>query len=195
MRVKAQVAMVMNLDKCIGCHTCSVTCKNVWTNREGAEYMWFNNVETKPGVGYPQNWEDQQQRHGGWQLDKRGRLQLKSGSRLKRLANIFHNPICRSSMTTTSRGPTTMSSSPRPAAHGTSQSRARSRRSTGGRWRSRGDRTERTTSPADRTVPRVTPTSPVRAACRAPIPRCRSPSGPSTSRCSWCISRGSASTA
>ncbi len=92
MRVKAQVAMVMNLDKCIGCHTCSVTCKNVWTNREGAEYMWFNNVETKPGVGYPQRWEDQEQRHGGWQLDRHGRLALKSGSRLKRLANIFHNP-------------------------------------------------------------------------------------------------------
>ena len=27
MRVMAQVGMVMNLDKCIGCHTCSVTCK------------------------------------------------------------------------------------------------------------------------------------------------------------------------
>ncbi|ECR3422750.1 nitrate reductase subunit beta, partial [Campylobacter jejuni] len=52
MKIKAQVAMVLNLDKCIGCHTCSVTCKNTWTNRPGAEYMWFNNVETKPGVGY-----------------------------------------------------------------------------------------------------------------------------------------------
>ena len=30
MRVRAQVGMVMNLDKCIGCHTCSVTCKQVW---------------------------------------------------------------------------------------------------------------------------------------------------------------------
>ena len=29
MRVMAQMAMVMNLDKCIGCHTCSVTCKQV----------------------------------------------------------------------------------------------------------------------------------------------------------------------
>jgi nitrate reductase beta subunit len=29
MRVMANVAMVMNLDKCIGCHTCSVTCKQV----------------------------------------------------------------------------------------------------------------------------------------------------------------------
>ena len=54
MTIKAQVAMVMNLDKCIGCHTCSVTCKQVWTNRPGAEYAWFNNVETRPGLGYPE---------------------------------------------------------------------------------------------------------------------------------------------
>ncbi len=50
MKIRAQIAMVLNLDKCIGCHTCSVTCKNVWTNREGMEYAWFNNVETKPGM-------------------------------------------------------------------------------------------------------------------------------------------------
>ena len=60
MRIRAQVGMVMNLDKCIGCHTCSVTCKQVWTNRPGAEYMWFNDVETKPGLGYPKRWEDQE---------------------------------------------------------------------------------------------------------------------------------------
>ncbi|WP_254709833.1 hypothetical protein [Streptomyces lunaelactis] len=34
-RCMAQLAMVMNLDKCIGCHTCSVTCKQAWTNRSG----------------------------------------------------------------------------------------------------------------------------------------------------------------
>ena len=79
MRVMAQVGMVMNLDKCIGCHTCSVTCKNVWTNRKGAEYMWFNDVETKPGVGYPKRWEDQDQWKGGWELDRRGKLRLKAG--------------------------------------------------------------------------------------------------------------------
>ena len=53
MKVMAQMAMVMNLDKCIGCHTCSVTCKQAWTNRTGTEYVWFNNVETRPGQGYP----------------------------------------------------------------------------------------------------------------------------------------------
>ena len=59
MKVRAQIAMVLNLDKCIGCHTCSVTCKNVWTSRPGVEYAWFNNVETKPGIGYPKEWENQ----------------------------------------------------------------------------------------------------------------------------------------
>jgi nitrate reductase beta subunit len=91
MKVRAQFALVFNLDKCIGCHTCSVTCKNVWTNRKGAEYMWFNNVESKPGVGYPKQWENQEVWRGGWEL-KGGKLQLKSGSRLERLLNIFANP-------------------------------------------------------------------------------------------------------
>jgi nitrate reductase beta subunit len=92
MKVKAQVAMVMNLDKCIGCHTCSVTCKNVWTNRRGAEYMWFNDVETKPGLGYPKRWEDQEQWKGGWELDRRGKLRLKAGGAARKLASLFFNP-------------------------------------------------------------------------------------------------------
>ena len=92
MRLMAQLAMVMNLDKCIGCHTCSVTCKQAWTNRSGVEYAWFNNVETRPGQGYPRQYEDQQRWKGGWTLTKRGRLTLRSGSRFKRLLNIFANP-------------------------------------------------------------------------------------------------------
>ena len=91
MKIKAQIGMVMNLDKCIGCHTCSVTCKNTWTNRPGAEYMYWNNVETKPGIGYPKKWEDQEKYRGGWTL-KNGKLELRSGSRASRLANIFYNP-------------------------------------------------------------------------------------------------------
>ncbi len=92
MRLMSQLAMVMNLDKCIGCHTCSVTCKQAWTNRSGVEYVWFNNVETRPGQGYPRQYQDQQRWKGGWTLTKRGRLTLRSGSRLKRLLNIFANP-------------------------------------------------------------------------------------------------------
>ena len=69
MQIRAQIGMVLNLDKCIGCHTCSVTCKNVWTSRQGVEYAWFNNVETKPGVGYPNDWENQKRWNGGWEAE------------------------------------------------------------------------------------------------------------------------------
>jgi len=92
MKIRAQVGMVLNLDKCIGCHTCSVTCKNVWTSREGMEYVWFNNVETKPGIGYPKEWENQDKWNGGWTLKRGGKLEPKAGGRLKILANIFGNP-------------------------------------------------------------------------------------------------------
>ena len=92
MRVMAQLAMVMNLDKCIGCHTCSVTCKQAWTNRSGVEYVWFNNVETRPGQGYPRTYEDQEKWEGGWVLDRKGRLRLRAGGRFKKLATIFANP-------------------------------------------------------------------------------------------------------
>ncbi|MFG2396702.1 nitrate reductase subunit beta [Streptomyces lydicus] len=90
-RVMAQVAMVMNLDKCIGCHTCSVTCKQTWTNRNGTEYVWFNNVETRPGQGYPRGHEDQDKWKGGWRL-KHGRLVPRTGGRARRLAQLFANP-------------------------------------------------------------------------------------------------------
>ncbi|RIK92567.1 MAG: nitrate reductase subunit beta [Proteobacteria bacterium] len=92
MKVRAQVGMVLNLDKCIGCHTCSITCKNVWTNREGMEYAWFNNVESKPGVGYPKNWESQKQWNGGWLRTAAGKLRPKIGGKLQVLAKIFANP-------------------------------------------------------------------------------------------------------
>jgi nitrate reductase beta subunit len=92
MKVRAQIAMVLNLDKCIGCHTCSVTCKNVWTSREGVEYAWFNNVETKPGIGYPKDWENQDRWQGGWRRKRNGKIEPRLGSRWRILAKIFANP-------------------------------------------------------------------------------------------------------
>jgi nitrate reductase beta subunit len=91
MKVRAQLASVFHLDKCLGCHTCSVACKNVWTNRPGAEYMWWNNVETKPGTGYPTAWEDQDSYGGGW-VRHNGGVRLRSTGRIRALTNIFHNP-------------------------------------------------------------------------------------------------------
>jgi nitrate reductase beta subunit len=89
--VRAQVAMVFHLDKCIGCHTCSLACKNLWTSRPGTEYMWWNNVETKPGTGYPTLYEDQEQYDGGWKLEK-GELKLRLNSRAGELLNLAFNP-------------------------------------------------------------------------------------------------------
>ncbi len=91
MDIRSQIAMVFHLDKCIGCHTCSIACKNIWTDRKGAEYMWWNNVETKPGTGYPMKWEDQDIYQGGWVL-KHKEIALRSAGKISGMKNIFHNP-------------------------------------------------------------------------------------------------------
>ena len=104
MDIRSQISMVFHLNKCIGCHTCSIACKNIWTDRKGAEYQWWNNVETKPGTGYPGKWEDQDIYKGGW--EKKGNakgngkgngssggdeIKLKGAGKTK-LGSIFHNP-------------------------------------------------------------------------------------------------------
>ena len=91
MKVMNQMSMMFHLDKCIGCHTCSIACKNMWTSRKGTEYMWWNNVETKPGTGYPFKWEDQKHYKGGWIYEKE-KLKLNLGNKIKILSTIFHNP-------------------------------------------------------------------------------------------------------
>jgi len=83
--------MVFHLDKCIGCHTCSVACKNVWTDRKGAEYMWWNNVETKPGTGYPTAWEDQEKYKGGFEKTADG-VQVRAVGKVRGAMTVFHNP-------------------------------------------------------------------------------------------------------
>jgi len=85
------MSMLFHLDKCIGCHTCSVACKNLWTDRRGTEYMWWNNVETRPGTGYPTGWEEQERFEGGWEL-KNGELELRLHSRARGLSRLFFNP-------------------------------------------------------------------------------------------------------
>ena len=128
MKVRAQIAMVLNLDKCIGCHTCSVTCKNVWTSREGVEYAWFNNVETKPGVGYPEGLGEPEALEGRLEASRRtarsSRASAPSGASWPISSPI---PTCRKSTTTTSRSPsTTRTCRPRPRARSMPTARPRS---------------------------------------------------------------------
>lgn len=52
-----QFAAVFNINRCIGCQTCTGSCKATWTFSRGQEYMWWNNVETKPYGSYPQHWD------------------------------------------------------------------------------------------------------------------------------------------
>lgn len=52
-----QFASVFNINRCIACQTCTMACKSTWTFSKGQEYMWWNNVETKPYGGYPQFWD------------------------------------------------------------------------------------------------------------------------------------------
>jgi nitrate reductase beta subunit len=54
---KRQFAAVFDLNKCIACQTCTFACKNSWTVGRGQEYMFWNNVETKPYGGFPIAWD------------------------------------------------------------------------------------------------------------------------------------------
>ncbi len=96
MNVRAHMSMLFHLDKCIGCHTCSIACKNLWTDRKGAEYMWWNNVETRPGTGYPTQWENQDHFKGGWSFEKGygepDKIKLRLQNRIQALANLYYNP-------------------------------------------------------------------------------------------------------
>lgn len=56
-RPDQQMAMVFDVNKCIACQTCSMACKMTWTSGRGQEYMFWNNVETKPYGGFPTAWD------------------------------------------------------------------------------------------------------------------------------------------
>lgn len=56
-RPRKQFAAVFDTNKCIACQTCSLACKTTWTSGRGQEYMFWNNVETKPYGFYPLGWD------------------------------------------------------------------------------------------------------------------------------------------
>ena len=59
----------------------------------GVEYAWFNNVETKPGIGYPKEWENQDRWNGGWLRKADGSIVPRIGGKwLGCWRSIFANP-------------------------------------------------------------------------------------------------------
>ncbi|MEO5341350.1 MAG: dehydrogenase [Magnetococcus sp. MYC-9] len=69
-RPDAQFAMIIDTNKCISCQTCTVACKTTWTSGRGQEYMFWNNVETKPYGFYPLGWDvNILDRHGVQDVD------------------------------------------------------------------------------------------------------------------------------
>jgi ethylbenzene hydroxylase subunit beta/complex iron-sulfur molybdoenzyme family reductase subunit beta len=56
--VKRQLAAVFDMNKCLGCQTCTMACKTLWTDEDGMEYMWWNIVSTLPGKGTPRGWQE-----------------------------------------------------------------------------------------------------------------------------------------
>ncbi len=52
-RPRKQFAGLFDINKCIACQTCSIACKTTWTSGRGQEYMFWNNVESKPRGFYP----------------------------------------------------------------------------------------------------------------------------------------------
>ena len=65
-----QLAFVFDLNKCLGCQTCTISCKTLWTDQPGMEYMWWNIVNTMPGRGTPR---DRDEMGGGFDAVGRAR--------------------------------------------------------------------------------------------------------------------------
>lgn len=66
-----QLAFVFDLNKCLGCQTCTISCKTLWTDQPGMEYMWWNIVNTMPGRGTPR---DRDEMGGGFDAEGQARV-------------------------------------------------------------------------------------------------------------------------
>jgi len=65
-----QLSAVIDLGKCMGCQTCVMACKSLWTQRPGTEHMRWMSVATCPGRGYPRDFE---RKGGGFDAEGRPR--------------------------------------------------------------------------------------------------------------------------
>lgn len=52
-----QFVFVIDLNRCIGCQSCTAACKFSWTDTDAQKKIFWNNVETKPLGTYPYFWD------------------------------------------------------------------------------------------------------------------------------------------
>ncbi len=94
----AQFAFVFNINRCLGCQTCTIACKSTWTFSKGQEHMWWNNVETKPYGGYPHFWDQKTLRlledsnPGGQEWDSSDEGDVFTGKTIFEAADGHYNP-------------------------------------------------------------------------------------------------------
>ncbi|MEO5338447.1 MAG: hypothetical protein H7841_16390 [Magnetospirillum sp. WYHS-4] len=50
---RVQFGMLIDINKCLACHTCTMACKTTWTSGPGQENMYWNSVSTQPYGKYP----------------------------------------------------------------------------------------------------------------------------------------------
>jgi len=79
-----QLGFVIDLNKCMGCWTCAMSCKIFWTNDKGMDHMWWMKVNTMPGRGYPKDWEKM---GGGY--DGEGKLVLGKKPTMEDLGGVM----------------------------------------------------------------------------------------------------------
>ncbi len=92
MKIRAQIAMVLNLDKCIGCHTCSVTCKNVWTSRDGVDTPGSTMSRPSRASAIRRIGRTRRSGRAAGSRQANGRLEPRMGGKFRVLAKIFANP-------------------------------------------------------------------------------------------------------
>jgi complex iron-sulfur molybdoenzyme family reductase subunit beta len=72
MDTQRQLTMVINLDKCIGCQTCTASCRTHRTQRPGCEMLYYMWCETRPGKGFPKDWMAMERKTPNWVEDYGG---------------------------------------------------------------------------------------------------------------------------